>query len=586
TTITNGEVATISNNTITINGVSVTVDTLPALLQDNSNKVYQVTASGTVTYVGYYDTSFAKSPTPDLSSQIVTFTANPSAVYDFDAWQSIFQGVTQIASEYQLIGQSYYVPAKFITPGALDLVNASISTNASDAQNVVFSNSKGFVYNQNPTGTNFTLNLAGGPASDGQNIYAWYVNGTTKKIIGQLLLPSYAPQTKNVVLIPVKKDLPYDASVFEDYLNQTYGQIGITYNVSVDTSFISNTAWDTNGDGVVQITGSALLSNNYQGEEESMIQTYVNTADSIDPNTAYILAVYEASNSGNDLLGVMPFQQQFGFLFTGVGTEDLFKRTLAHELGHGAYYMEHTFTSLYLGANSEGTTNNLMDYTESVTASQLWKYQWDIVNAPGHVWGVLQSDNSSQASWIPCLGVLDDCKDVDNLFAKICYARSQNIPVTIAPPQKIIYSATSVQYANTSYSSIDVIFSNTTTTSISVSSYDYITNQEVFNSDGTISNYFGIIFLDNNGNTVLTVDINDTDNQSAKRDSLRKYLCQGNNLIACLRSIRNTNGTSSLGNGQMTELPNSDIQMIEKNVTLGSVTYPMLNGYFYSEVNT
>jgi hypothetical protein len=396
TTITNGEVATISNNTITINGVSVTVDTLPVLLQDNSNKVYQVTASGTVTYVGYYDTSFAKSPTPDLSNQIVTFTANPSAVYDFDAWQSIFQGVTQIASEYQLIGQSYYVPAKFITPGALDLVNASISTNASDAQNVVFSNSKGFVYNQNPTGTNFTLNLAGGPASDGQNIYAWYVNGTTKKIIGQLLLPSYAPQTKNVVLIPVKKDLPYDASVFEDYLNQTYGQIGITYNVSVDTSFISNTAWDTNGDGVVQITGSTLLSNDYQGEEENMIQTYVNAADSIDPNTAYILAVYEASNPGNDLLGVMPFQQQFGFLFTGEGTQDLFTRTLAHELGHGAYYMEHTFTSLYLGVNSQGTTKNLMDYTEDITANQLWKYQWDIVNAPGHVWGVLQGDASSQ----------------------------------------------------------------------------------------------------------------------------------------------------------------------------------------------
>ena len=102
-----------------------------------------------------------------------------------------------------------------------------------------------------------------------------------------------------------------------------------------------------------------------------MIEAYINSVTNIDTTVAYILAPYEASNSTNDLLGVMPFQEQFGFLFTGVGTEDLFKRTVAHELGHGAYYLQHTFSSIYLGSNSQGETNNLMDYAESVSANQL-----------------------------------------------------------------------------------------------------------------------------------------------------------------------------------------------------------------------
>jgi len=343
----------------------------------------------------------------------------------------MFSGVTQIEQEYELIGSSYHVPAKCITPAALDAVNASINTSAADAANVVFANDSGFVYDQKPSGTSFTINLAGGPASDAQNIYAWFVQGNTKTVIGKLLLASYAPQVKNVVIIPVKQQLPVDASVFQDYLNQTYGRIGITYQVSVDTSFIHNTSWDSNGDGVVQVTGSNIISNDYQGEEEAMIEAYINSVTNIDTTVAYILAPYEASNSTNDLLGVMPFQEQFGFLFTGVGTEDLFKRTVAHELGHGAYYLQHTFSSIYLGSNSQGETNNLMDYAESVSANQLWKYQWDIVNAPGHVWKIFSEDSEEEAkitpkgkfcdkfSKMPATPIMSDWETLDNYLSSM-----------------------------------------------------------------------------------------------------------------------------------------------------------------------
>jgi hypothetical protein len=55
----------------------------------------------------------------------------------------------------------------------------------------------------------------------------------------------------------------------------------------------------------------------------------------------------------------MPLGQNKGFVFTESGT-DIF-RTIAHELGHGAFTLRHPFsdyTSL-----TKGDTDNLMDYT-------------------------------------------------------------------------------------------------------------------------------------------------------------------------------------------------------------------------------
>jgi|GEM_PF-5043274 len=389
--------ASVSGNNVTIGGATVAVSSLPVLLKDNAGSVFQVTSTGAVTYVGAYDATFAQDPTVDVSNQVVTFTENSTATYDFDAWQPKYANVLQIEREYELIGISYHVPAKFITPGALDKVNASISTNSADAKKVVFANGKGFVYNQTPSGTSFTLNLGGGPAGDGQYIYAWYVDGTTKTAIGKLLLPSYAPQTKSVVIVPVGTKGTYNATTYQNYLNQTYNKVGITYTVTIDNSFRNNTSWSPTGTAVVQASGSGLLSNDYQGEEKDVITAYVTSkggASGIDPNTAYFMAVYEASNIEDGLLGKMPPEEQFGFLYSGGTNDAALSRTMAHELGHGAYHMEHTFIALYFGDSSKGTTKNLMDYSNG---NELWKFQWDIIQDPGHVWGILKKDSDAQA---------------------------------------------------------------------------------------------------------------------------------------------------------------------------------------------
>jgi len=387
--------ATVSGNTITIDGKTVTVSSLPALIKDDAGTIFQVKADGTVTKVATYDTALATAQDPDMKDGSVIFTANKDASYAFDAWQSKFNGVIQLEREYELIGAGYRVPAKLILPGEVDAVDANLQNSSYNTSHIKFANGQGAVFNHTVKNGKFTIKLAGGPAGDGQHIYAWYVNGNDKKVIGKLLLASYAPQQKQVVVIPVKKST-YSASDYAEGLNKAYAKLGINYTVTLDNSFINNRTWDLDGNGKVQYSGSKLLSTDYKGEEAAMIQAYADFkggVDKLDPQTAYFFEVYEASNLEDNLLGKMPAEEQFGFLYTGGATRSGMANTIAHEIGHGAYHMEHSFHNLYLKEGSKTTTQNLMDYAGGY---ELWKYQWDIIHDPGHVWGVLKRDRDGE----------------------------------------------------------------------------------------------------------------------------------------------------------------------------------------------
>jgi hypothetical protein len=71
----------------------------------------------------------------------------------------------------------------------------------------------------------------------------------------------------------------------------------------------------------------------------------------------------------------MPLDGQYGFIFNYNNNST----TLAHELAHGAFNLRHTFSSKAQYQLSQRTTQNLLDYTN---ATELWKYQWDLIHNP------------------------------------------------------------------------------------------------------------------------------------------------------------------------------------------------------------
>ena len=82
-------------------------------------------------------------------------------------------------------------------------------------------------------------------------------------------------------------------------------------------------------------------------------------------------------DKGGDVAGYMPLQRQVGFIYDN---PNLF--VVAHELGHGAFNLRHTF-SLESFIAAERTTQNLMDYAGG---TELWAHQWGQIRDPQNIW--------------------------------------------------------------------------------------------------------------------------------------------------------------------------------------------------------
>ena len=85
-----------------------------------------------------------------------------------------------------------------------------------------------------------------------------------------------------------------------------------------------------------------------------------------------------------------PRGKQFGYLFTKtalkLGDKAIY-RTIAHEIAHGAFHLNHTFDSQC--QNAQASTQNLMDYTSGTV---LLKHQWDAIHNPGMEIGMFEKD--------------------------------------------------------------------------------------------------------------------------------------------------------------------------------------------------
>ncbi|NJK96447.1 MAG: hypothetical protein HC905_17410 [Bacteroidales bacterium] len=92
----------------------------------------------------------------------------------------------------------------------------------------------------------------------------------------------------------------------------------------------------------------------------------------------YLFFINDEVNDKN-LHGYMPLNRQFGFIFSNDQNPDELIRTIAHEPGHGAFRLRHTFSEKNLYIEPKYSTDNLMDYaqTNNLQKTRLHKYQWD-----------------------------------------------------------------------------------------------------------------------------------------------------------------------------------------------------------------
>jgi len=148
-----------------------------------------------------------------------------------------------------------------------------------------------------------------------------------------------------------------------------------------------------NGSGFVH-GGSGPLTV-YSDDEKAAINALTDAND----DTYYLFLVknvtkLDADGNRTIVSGYMPVGYQHGFIFEQFDVA----RTIAHELGHGVFALHHTFSANTESFRAdEGTTNNLMDYTEHGATLNHKQWTWMHENHGKGLFGFLADEEEGES---------------------------------------------------------------------------------------------------------------------------------------------------------------------------------------------
>ena len=197
--------------------------------------------------------------------------------------------------------------------------------------------------------------------------------------LGLLNVVSYNLVRNKVIVVPVNGVKAPSAPELSLQLNAIYGQAVAAWEVEIDVPFT------TDQDLVASLDeGESGIAASFPANMRKFNRKFKRSRD-LDKNAYYVFLVDGVQTS---LSGFMPFKRQYGYIFNN---DDV--KTIAHELGHGAFRLRHTFSPEAFIAN-QGSTDNLMDYSGS-EATKLYKHQWDNVHNPEKMIGWFQDDEES-----------------------------------------------------------------------------------------------------------------------------------------------------------------------------------------------
>ena len=297
----------------------------------------------------------------------VRFGPSAQARYAFDSGtESWYQRSVKLDAYYKPFAKDYIAPWKLIPTGEQDVVAARYEgEKAIDLRRVRFAtspNSPALPAELHEESKTWSLKLPGADAQSSYDVFAIYEG----QVIGKLRVVSYPKQSYRVRLVSVNGQRVGDVSELSQHLNNIYQQVGVEFRLSETDSF------------------QAELSNGHIRQDLKKLRDSYEEQHPLGKDEVCVFVLSsELSKSSKleDVEGLMPRKSRFGYIFTGNSPNGKsLARTLAHELGHGLFTLQHSFDDEYGGKQSQDETANLMDYT--VGATKLVAFQWNIISNP------------------------------------------------------------------------------------------------------------------------------------------------------------------------------------------------------------
>ena len=307
--------------------------------------------------------------------------------YAFDSGsESWYQKSVKLDRFYKPFAKDYIAPWKLIPEGEQDVVTAEYTGGkAIDPQRVHFASeprSTALPASYDASSKRWSVNLPSVSSGESYEVFAVYEG----EVLGKLRVASYAQQRHKLTLVPIN-DAKLDKAQIERELNGVYGSVGIHFDVEVDERMRGDYSWDRDGDRKLSIVGKSFFGRVREVKESAEMdylkKAYSQLSGTLDGLYLFVVdAAQGLEDKPQSLLGEMPRRSRFGYIFSGNspngGTPDL-SYTIAHELGHGLFTLQHTFDDEYGGAKSQGQTRNLMDYA---TGKELAAFQWNVISNP------------------------------------------------------------------------------------------------------------------------------------------------------------------------------------------------------------
>lgn len=307
--------------------------------------------------------------------------------YAFDAGRKKwYKKSVKVDRFYKPFAKGYIAPWKLVPTGENDVVTARYDGQKNiDLKKVHFvsdPNSAALPAQLNEAEQTWTISLRSVSAGSGYDVFAVYEG----VVIGKLRVVSYANQQHKVTLVPIN-EAKLDKADIEQELNAIYNPVGVQFTVDVDESMRGNYDWEIESekDGLLSTVGKSFWGYDKELKESTEMlnlqKTYQQAAGTLGGVYLFVLnGATGLEGQKGDLLGEMPRKSRFGYIFAGnsPNTEEIV-HTIAHEVGHGIFTLQHTFDAEY-GKGTQGTTSNLLDYTEK--GKELAAFQWNVMANP------------------------------------------------------------------------------------------------------------------------------------------------------------------------------------------------------------
>ena len=377
----------------------------PMLVTDSKGNSYQVSAAEHSTEEGAGDNvgSEGKKKRVQLTCERVDRVGdfNPESLsrkygyiefvrgegkYAFDNGQEKwYKKSVKVDRFYKPVAKGYIAPWKLVPVGENDVVTAKYEGSKNiDLKKVRFAsepNTAALPAKFNEAEQTWTISLRSVSPGASYDVFAVY-EGVA---IGKLRVVSYAKQQHKVTLVPIN-EVRLDKTTIEQGLNAIYNPVGVQFTVNVDERMRGNYDWETKTekDSLLGVVGKSFLGYDKELKETpemlNLQKTYQQEAGTLDGVYLFVLNGAKGLEGQNkDLLGEMPRKSRFGYIFAAnsYNTTSLV-RTIAHEVGHGIFTLQHTFDNEY-GKGTLKETENLLDYKDG---TDLAAFQWNVMANP------------------------------------------------------------------------------------------------------------------------------------------------------------------------------------------------------------